>query len=165
MSILPKVSEYQDQMGTDAATKVGMYELEKRKALNSVIDILNAAWLDWTPTLAWTGTGPLGATAVAKYIQMGSTVLFKYQIVSTVSSGSASSGLTISLPVTPKDDDTIPPIKGLQLVAGATYTNSQPYIDMTTSTAAERLIRFRNYTATIPGTAVAHYVQGIYQVA
>ena len=40
MSLLPKVSVYQDQMSTDAANKVGMEELTSRQAANVITDIL-----------------------------------------------------------------------------------------------------------------------------
>jgi hypothetical protein len=156
MSILPKISEYQDGMSTASYNKIGIEELEGRQGLNAAIDVLNAAWISWTPTLAW--------TTVAKYTQVGRNVYFKFQTVIPTESGTATTDLTVTLPVTPAEDDTYPALSALQLT-NTTYTDPQAYIDMTTGTAASRFIKFRKYTTTVAGTGVATYIQGIYQVA
>ena len=169
MSLLPKVSVYQDQMSTDSANKVGMEELTSRNASNVITDILNAAWQDWTPTLTWTGTVPLGVTTVAKYTQVGATVYFKFQSARAATTNLiTNSVLTISLPVDPEEDATVPPIAGLQLkYTSASYTDPGAYIDMTATgpAATTHLVKFRSLDPMLGGsTAYGMYLNGFYQV-
>ena len=169
MSLLPKVSVYQDQMSTDSANKVGMEELTSREASNVITDILNADWQNWTPTLTWTGTTPLGLTTVAKYTQIGRTVFFQFQTARAATTNLiTNSALTISLPVDPSTDAMSIPAEAYQLAyTGSTYTDMQGYIDTTTTgpSSIYHLIKFRNYVARIGGSiAEAIYINGFYPV-
>lgn len=167
---IPVLSEYQDAMSTGDSNKWGHTELESRQSSNSVADILNGAWTDWTPTVVYGQTGPsnVGASAttttVAKYMQIGSTVFFKYQCVSGIQSGINVNAATITLPVNPKDDDTYPIVNALQLNTAATYSDVQGYIDMTTGTEASRFIRFRKFQPQITTGTYVMYVNGMYEV-
>jgi hypothetical protein len=165
---LIKVSVYQDQMSTAATNKVGMEELEERNALNAVINVLNAEWTSYTPTLTFNQTSVAGLTTVGKYIQVGSTVFFKVQSVRAATTNLiTNTTLQISLPVTPADDDSYPPVNALQLLYTSTaYQDPQAFIDMTSTAEAGRVICFRKYDPAKGGSmAYAMYINGFYQAS
>jgi len=164
MSNLPKVTVYQDNMSTATANQVGYGELTNRNALNAVVDILDGVWADWRPTLVWTGTTVPVLTTVAKYTQVGSWVNFVYGATSAANTGVSVTGLTITLPVTPKDINSYIPLDCHQLQTGGAYRDAQAYIDVTTDSASERLVRFRNIHP-IYTNAYAMYLAGAYEVA
>lgn len=167
---IAKVGLYRDDIDTAAANKVGREELTNREAFNAVCDILNNEWSTWTPTVAYTGTGPsevgaasTGAT-VARYKQLGSTVHFQYQYVVGAQSGIAVTNATITLPINPKDTDTYPVMNAIALGSSNNYYDPVAYIDQTTGTAASRFIRFRSFQALIATNPYAMYVNGTYEV-
>ena len=161
MGNIPKASLYNNQAND---TLIGLEEQEHRNVTNAIADILNGAWTSWTPTIAWTGTTVPVLTTVAKYIQLGSTVIFNYFASSAANTGVNVTGLTISLPITPADNDSLPPIDAIELTTSLTYTSIPAYIDMTTSTASERLIRFRTFHA-VKTNAYSMAISGMYEVA
>ena len=171
MGNIPALSLYQDSMSTAATNKWGMLELESRTNSNAIADILNGAWTAWTPTVVYTLTGPsnLGSTAttteVALYKQIGQTVFFNYQCISGIQSAINVSTVTISLPVTPRDNDTYPVVNAMQLATAGAYINPMGYIDMTTGTAAGRVIKFRALTALAATQTYNMQLNGIYEIA
>jgi hypothetical protein len=168
-----RLNLYQDYMSTDAANKYGSVVNEERENFNALATILNGAWSSWTPTVTYfpTALSNVGCTTstteVAKYKQIGSTVLFRYQCIAGPQSAANITIVTVSLPVTPKDDDVYPIVNCLEMGSRATadYFDPQGYIDMTTSTAAQRLIRFRKWINKIGTDSYALYVNGMYEVA
>lgn len=166
---LNKASLYSTQLDATYG-KVGLEEQEGRNAFNAVVNILNASWSTWSPTVTYTATGPsnVGATGstteVAYYKQIGATVFFKYQCVAGAQSGINCSDATITLPVTPADDNTYPIVQALMLSSGATYVDPHGYIDMTTGSATKRFIRFRDFYKLIATNPYALYINGFYSV-
>jgi len=57
------------------------------------------AWLDWTPTVTWSGTAPTTTTITqARYCRVGKLVAFNVYLIITRGSGTSNS-LTITPPV------------------------------------------------------------------
>ncbi|MFA7079222.1 MAG: hypothetical protein WC147_12560, partial [Syntrophomonas sp.] len=64
------------------------------------------AWAAWTPTLTWTTATPTVTATVARSIQIGKTIFWTIKI--TGSDGKGATNLTISLPIAPKANNTLP---------------------------------------------------------
>lgn len=64
---------------------------------------LQNRWVDWNPTLVWTTATPTGVSTVASYKKIGTTVFIKVKITAT--DGNGATGMTMTLPFTPKTNN------------------------------------------------------------
>jgi hypothetical protein len=163
-SIAPAVKFNDDGtvVGGEAA-KVSTQIRETRKIVNDVMDHLNAAWTDWTPSYVYTGSGPNTAVTVARYRVTGSTLHFNVSCIKTDTAQlSAAKALTITLPVRPKFIAACVPIKAIQLVT-TTYSNPLAYISANTDSEAASIIRFRSFT-TLGTGAYTLELAGFYEI-
>ena len=69
----------------------------------------SVAWSDWIPTFTWDGGVPT-TTYVARYQTVNNTVFFTLLIEAANASGSSATGLSLTLPVTPRDNNIFLPI-------------------------------------------------------
>jgi len=116
----------------------------------------NAAW---TPTVTWTTGTPEGSVAqTARYTTIGNICYGNYSYTAT--DGNGATALTITLPVTPKDNNAIIACAAQQK-QNATWTDPLAYID---DDAATPVIAFRNLATMTDGEAVEVIVTFQYEV-
>ena len=141
-------------------TGVGIQEDEHRKNTNSLVDILNANWKDWSPTVAYVGTTVPLKSSIAKYTQIGSTVFFDYMQTGGANTGVTVIDLQVPLPLTPYTGATRHVACEGILLHGATYSDPKPFIDLTTPGTGVHCGAFAVTTS-----AYAIYISGRYEVA
>jgi hypothetical protein len=114
-------------------------------------------WGAWTPTVTWTTGTPEGSVAqTARYTVINNTCYFNYSYTAT--DGNDASALTITLPMTPKDNNAIIVLQAQQKV-NTTWTNPLAYIDDDSGGIA-----FRSLSACTNAKAVEVIVTGFYEV-
>lgn len=121
------------------------------------------AWDTWTPTLTWTTGTPPNLTTVGIYAVENGMCFFHFYTVSTDTDGNGASDLTINLPVPVLQGSADISCYGIQL-QNATYTNPVAYIDADQQAAADRIIKFTNFSTCTASEACAFYVSGCYPV-
>jgi hypothetical protein len=117
---------------------------------------LTNTWNTWTPTLTWTTGTPSSITTIARYTIIGNTVFFNIYISSA--DGNAATALKISLPVSPKDNNSLISVTSQQLV-DTTWANRIAYIDDDDGNG----IQFRDFATCTDNLAVAVIVTGQYE--
>jgi hypothetical protein len=166
MGNIPKVGLYMSMADTAASNKVGFEELEHRENTNSIVDILNGTWANWSPTIAYSGTTIPLRSNIAKYIQVGSTVFFDFMQTGPGNTGVSVTDMSFTLPVEPLTGTSrYIPLSGIEY-HGATYQDPMPYVDTinTGLTAGKRCCRFRNFLS-ITTSAYRIEVSGRYEVS
>ena len=115
----------------------------------------------WTPTLAWTTGTPAAITTIARYCRIGIMCFFDINISSADSNGC--SALTITLPITPVDNEMALPCAAIQLAGagGADYSNPLAFIN---ADGTSNKIEFRAFTAATDGQNIRIQVSGCYEV-
>jgi len=114
-------------------------------------------WTTWTPTVTWTTGTPASISSVYRYCQIGKTVFFKIFMHST--DGNGATALTVTVPVTSKDNGANTMFTGLQLV-DTTYSDPLPMLWENNST-----IYFRGFKTCTDAKTVQILVEGFYEVA
>jgi hypothetical protein len=89
-------------------------EQGRRGATGATGTAVTSSWTTWNPTLSWGGANPSGITTIARYTQIGKVVYFNINISSADSNGCT--GLTISLPVIPKNNNNLIPVSSIEKV-------------------------------------------------
>jgi hypothetical protein len=144
---------------TTGVDNYGHVENEHRKNTNSLVDILNGAWQDWTPSVAYVGTTLPLKSQIGKYIQIGSRVLFDYMQTGGVNTGVSVTELHIPLPVTPTTGTNRQvPCAGITKILG-TYAYPNCFIDLATIDTGIRVTTF-----TLGTGAYEVYISGNYEV-
>jgi hypothetical protein len=138
------------------AIESGSINIAELKAL------LDPAWANWTPTLAWGTATPTGITTVARYSRIGRRVFFAIDISSADSK--AASSLTITLPVVPTTNADRIACAAIEKAgaAGVTYSNPLAYIN---ADGADNKINFYAFTTGTNGQAIAILVSGVYEAS
>ena len=122
----------------------------------TAIDVVNN-WQAWTPTVAWTTGTPEGSVAqTARYTTIGNTCFFNYSYTAT--DGNGATVLTITLPVTAKDNNAKISLSALQK-QNTTWTNPFAMIDDDSAGIA-----FLNFTTCTDAQAVEIIVTGSYEI-
>ncbi len=115
------------------------------------------SWTDWTPTLTWTTGTPEGSVVTkARYKILDGVCYFAFYYSAT--DANAATALTISLPVLPKDNDSLTALQSQEL-ADTTWSNPIAYIDDGGTT-----IVFRSFSTIADTKAVKVLVSGIYEI-
>lgn len=115
-------------------------------------------WHAWAPALAWANdTAPADAVTVARYMVQNHTVFFNVYISSA--DGNDATGLTIPLPVAPKDNNAFIAVHAIELIAAA-FNMMAGYIDDGTSNLA-----FYNFQQATDGSAIKIIISGQYEIA
>jgi hypothetical protein len=121
-------------------------------------ETVNSVWSSWVPTLTWTGTAPaVNIIVKARYTIIGNVCYFN--VYHAADDGNGATGLTITLPVPPKDNDSFVCLNGRQKV-GTTWSSKICFIDDSTNT-----IQFNNFAACTDAQAMAINVSGFYEIA
>jgi len=130
----------------------------KREVEELKSKLLNfTTWTDWTPVLTWTTGTPEGSVITkARYKIIDKVCYFSFYYSAT--DGNDATALTISLPVTPKDNDSLTCISSQQL-SDTTWSNPLAYIDDGSTT-----ITFRSLTTIANTKAVKVIVSGFYEI-
>jgi len=129
---------------------------------NQLEDVRNgivktSKWTDWTPTLTWTTGTPEGSVVTkARYKIVDKICYFTFYYSAT--DANAATALTISLPVLPKDNDTLTALSAQEL-ADTTWSNPIAYIDDGGTT-----IVFRSFATIADTKAVKVLVSGNYEI-
>lgn len=118
-------------------------------------------WTAWTPTLTWATGTPASVTTVARYTITDGICHFTFRTTSADSNGCT--GLTVTLPKTPKDINTMHAVTSRQL-NDATWLDPMGYIDMTDDTPANRLLTFHGFATVADGATVTVEVSGEYEI-
>jgi hypothetical protein len=118
-------------------------------------------WTAWTPTLTWATGTPASVTTVARYTVTDGICHFTFRTTSADSNGCT--GLTVTLPITPKDINTMHAVTSRQL-NDATWLDPMGYIDMTDNTPANRLLTFHGFATVADGATVTVEVSGEYEI-
>jgi hypothetical protein len=115
-------------------------------------------WRDWTPVVTWTAATPVEGSVVqtARYTTIGNTCFINYSFTAT--DGNGATGLTISLPVTPKDNNGFIALTAIQR-QNTTYYNPMAYIDDDSGGIA-----FCNFTTCTDAQAVYFFITGQYEI-
>lgn len=103
--------------------------------------LVGGGWHDWSPTFVWTGGIPAAPTTVARYNVVNNEVRFHITISGANDSGFTLTGLNITLPITPKDNDAYVPVLCLyddNCVSCVAYDRIGAAIDATDNSAANR---------------------------
>ena len=115
-------------------------------------------WHAWSPALAWAAdVAPAEAVTVARYMRLNNTIFFNVYISSA--DGNDATGLTIPLPVAPKDNSAFIAVHAIELIA-ASFNMMAGYIDDGTSN-----LTFYNFQQATDGSAVKIIVSGQYEIA
>lgn len=115
------------------------------------------SWTDWTPTLTWTTGTPEGSVVTkARYKILDGVCYFAFYYSATDANGATA--LTISLPVLPKDNDSLTALQSQEL-ADTTWSNPIAYIDDGGTT-----IVFRSFATIADTKAVKVLVSGWYEI-
>jgi len=126
-------------------------------AINEVAGLVAGTWDDYVPTLTFTGTPPDGINTQARYNEIGNTVNFNIRLKS--SDGNGATALSISLPKTPKDNNSVVILTAQEKV-DTTWTNPFPFIDDDSGAG----IQFRNFGTATDAVAWEINVTGSYEV-
>lgn len=119
--------------------------------------IKTSKWLPWTPTLTWTtGTPATNVVTKARYKILDGVCYFSFYY--TADDGNGATALTITLPVLPKDNDSLTALESQQK-QNTTWTSPLAYIDNGATTIA-----FRNLSTCTDGQAVIVMVNGSYEI-
>jgi len=140
-------------------TGLGIQEDEHRKNTNSLVDILNADWQEWSPTVAYVGTTVPLKSSIARYTQIGTRVFFDYMQTGGANTGVTVTDLQVPLPVSPTGSIRHVACEGI-LLHGATYSDPKPFIDLATPDTGVHCGAFAVTTS-----AYAIYISGHYEVA
>ena len=119
-------------------------------------DVVNT-WLDYIPTLTFTGTPPASITIVARYRQLGNKVDFNISLSSA--DGNGATGLRLSLPITPRDNNSVISANSQEKV-DTTWSNPLAYIDDDTGLG----VQFRNFSTATDAVAWEMIITGSYEV-
>ena len=129
---------------------------------NEIEDVKNGAvktslWKEWTPTLTWTTGTPEGSVVTkARYKILDGVCYFTFYYSAT--DGNGATALTISLPVLPKDNDSLTALQSQEL-SDTTWSNPIAYID-----DGGTSIVFRSLTTITDTKAVKVLVSGSYEI-
>jgi hypothetical protein len=114
-------------------------------------------WMSWTPTVTWTTGTPAGSVAqTARYTTIGNICYFNYSYTAT--DGNGATALTITLPVTAKDNNALFSLSSQQK-QNATWSNPLAYIDDDSDG-----ISFRSLSTCTDTQAVEIIVSGFYEI-
>lgn len=119
-------------------------------------DVINT-WLDYIPTLTFTGTPPGSIITVSRYRQIGNKVDFNISLSSA--DGNGATDLRVSLPVTPKDNNSVINVSSQEKV-DTTWSNPLAYIDDDAGLG----IQFRNFSTATDTVAWEMIITGSYEV-
>jgi len=117
----------------------------------------NAAWTTWNPTLTWGTADPASVTTVGRYKIVDNVCFFNLMVSSA--DGNAASSLSIAVPATPKDNNSMVCFAAQQLV-DTTWTNPMAWLDDDSGG-----IVFRAFSVATDGTALTVIVSGQYEIA
>ena len=113
---------------------------------------------NWTPTLTWSTATPTISKTTARYNTVGKTVFFRFCIVLT--DGKGATNLTVSLPITPKNNGgAFTPFTSFEQVG---VGNSNPYAYNLDSGS---LINFASISTFASGASCMIWVEGNYEIA
>ena len=119
--------------------------------------VKSSLWTSWIPTLTWTTGTPEGSVVTkARYKIVDGICNFTFYYSATDANGATA--LTISLPVLPKDNDTLTALQSQEL-ADTTWSNPIAYIDDGGTT-----IVFRSFSTIADTKAVKVLVTGSYEI-
>jgi len=119
--------------------------------------VKSSEWTPWTPTLTWTtGTPATNVVTKARYKISDGVCYFSFYY--TADDGNGATALTISLPVLPKDNDSLTALQSQEKV-DTTWSNPLAYIDDGATTIA-----FRSLSAATDTKAVIVMVTGNYEI-
>lgn len=138
---------------------IGITELRfsfRSRQADLAIEVQNTH-VDYTPTLTFTGTPPSSITTVARYNKIGNRVNFNISLSSV--DGNGATNLQISLPVTPKDNNSIIAVTAQEKV-DTTWSDPLGYID----DDAGNGIEFRNFSTATDAVAWEMIISGSYEV-
>jgi len=119
-------------------------------------DVINT-WLDYVPTLIFTGTPPASITTIARYRQIGNKIDFNISLSSA--DGNGAIDLRVSLPVVPKDNDSVISASSQEKV-NTTWSNPIAYIDDDAGLG----VQFRNFSTATDAVAWEMIITGSYEV-
>jgi hypothetical protein len=128
---------------------------EAKEDIGELVDdlaALSGEWDDYVPTLTWADADPVTPAVVARFVKLVDICHFEIQITST--DCNATTGLTISLPVSRAET-------GLKNVMYSAINNTPTlaYIE-----DADNLIKFVGFGTPSDGDPIAIYVSGTYEV-
>lgn len=126
---------------------------EEREASESRVNSKVGTWKSWTPTLSWTGTPPSPVTTTARYCITGKTLFFNVYVTSP--DGNGATGLTISLPVNPKELSVVSAQQGV----GSTWTGPLCYVN-----PSSNIIGFRSISTCTNAVACYFRITGQYEI-
>jgi hypothetical protein len=136
-------------------SRVGDLGEEIAKVRDGVVK--SSLWTEWIPTLTWTTGTPEGSVVTkARYKIVDGVCSFTFYYSAT--DANAATALTISLPVLPKDNDSLTALQAQEL-ADTTWSNPNAYIDDGGTT-----IVFRSFSTIADTKAVKVLVSGSYEV-
>jgi len=119
--------------------------------------VKSSLWTSWIPTLTWTTGTPEGSVVTkARYKIIDGICHFTFYYSAT--DANDATALTISLPVLPKDNDTLTALQSQEL-ADTTWSNPIAYIDDGGTT-----IVFRSFSTIANTKAVKVLVTGSYEI-
>jgi hypothetical protein len=119
--------------------------------------VKSSKWTEWTPTLTWTTGTPEGSVVTkARHKIVDGVCDFSFYYSAT--DGNGATALTISLPVLPKDNDTLTSLSSQEL-SDTTWSNPLAYIEDGATT-----ITFRSLTTIADTKAVKILVTGSYEI-
>jgi hypothetical protein len=124
-----------------------------------------ASWDDWTPTFTWTGNTPSSLSYVARYQRTGDLVSFTLDVTGTNDTGAAITNLTVSLPVTPVDNDNDVPVSTFSYLDSVCSYANVAYIDGTNNTANQRILRHASFVAIDGSDDFNLYFSGFYETS
>ena len=127
-------------------------------ATKDYVDDYYINWTTWTPTLSWTGGSP-GGTSYARYCQINKTVFFNFGY-SVADPNAVLTALTVSLPVTPKNNSFYTAFTGWSYVGGVGITDIMPVNAQNTS-----VISFFNWRNSVDNQVFQLNVTGQYEVS
>jgi len=141
-------------------TAYGIEEGEHRNNTNTLVDILNATWQNWVPSVAYVGTTLPLASRVCKYTQIGSRVFFDIMQTGGVNTGVSVTDIQFSLPLTPLTGSNRQiACDGITQILG-TYANPMALIDLATPSTGVHCANM----GTLGTGAYQIYIAGCYEV-
>ncbi len=139
-----------------------MISLTFRRAVEAVVNRMLGQWQDWTPTYGASGSMTYGSitTNVARYKRIGNTVFFCIDATGTTG-GSASNGITFTLPVETKNANGLTTGAG-RAVDGGVSLSAFWFTSGSTTVASVRKYDSSNYGL---GAGRAISLSGCYEAA
>jgi hypothetical protein len=113
-------------------------------------------WKDWIVTETWSTATPASINRIARYTTIGNTCFFNYYAASA--DGNGATQLTITPPVTPKDNNSVITFTAQQQV-DTTWTNPLAYLDDDAGG-----ITFRAFAVATDAKSVTVIVSGQYEI-